>query len=135
MFLRHLTHSLAPRLSPLALRQNSEVVHRLDKFTHRIPSVKTADPYRETSKRRKEFIYLPANACQRFCVMDAPEIYQASGLVVVSEFLTAIQANDVSFSAKDRSASEQVGWDCHTGRYRRTPMPMKTDKNKTKQCP
>jgi hypothetical protein len=106
MFLKHLTRSLAPRLSHLALRQNSEAVHRFDKFTHRIPNVKTADPCRETSKRRKEFIYPPANSCQSFCVMDAPEIYQAPGLVVVSEFLTAIQANDVSFSAKDGSASE-----------------------------
>jgi len=35
--------------------------------------------------------------------MDAPEIYQSPGLVVVSEFLTAIQASDVASSAIDRS--------------------------------
>jgi hypothetical protein len=103
---KHLTRGLAPGLSRLALRQHSEAVHRFDKFTHRIPNVKTAAPCRETSKRRKEFIYPPAKSCQSFCVMDAPEIHQAPGLVVVSEFLTAIQANDVSFPAKDRSASE-----------------------------
>jgi hypothetical protein len=44
----------------------------------------------ETSERRKEFLKSPTNSCQCFCVMDAPEIYQASGPVVVSEFLTAI---------------------------------------------
>jgi hypothetical protein len=36
--------------------------------------------------------------------MDAPEIYQSPGLVVVSEFLTAIQASDVGSTAADISA-------------------------------
>jgi hypothetical protein len=65
--------------------------------------------------------------------MDAPEIYQPSGLVVVSELLTAIQASDVGPSAIDRSASLKVGWDRLA--YRRTLMQMGTDKNKTKQSP
>ena len=106
MFLKHFTHSLVPRLSRFVLHQNCEAVHRFDKFTHRIPNVKTAEPCRETSERRKEFINSPANSRQSFWVMDAPEIYQAPGFVVISEFLTAIQANDVSFSAKTSSASE-----------------------------
>jgi len=65
----------------------------------------------ETSKRRKEFNNFPSNSCQCFCVMHAPEIYQPSGLVVVSELLTAIQASDVGPSAIDRSASVKVGSD------------------------
>src|SRR5260370_40587678 len=135
MLLNHLPRALARRPSRLALRQNSEGVHRLDKLTNRIPTVKTAGQCRETSKWRKELIYPPAKPCQRFCVMHAPEIYQVPGLEVVCEFFTAIQADNVSFSAKGSSASQQVGWDCHTRRYRRTPKPMKTHKNKAKQCP
>ena len=114
----------------LALRQNSKGADRL---TLRNPHVQPANHCSETSKRRKEFNNSPANSCQCFCVMDAPEIYQPSGLVVVSELLTAIQASDVGPSAIDRSASLKVGWDRLA--YRRTLMQMGTDKNKTKQSP
>jgi hypothetical protein len=37
--------------------------------------------------------------------MHAPEVYQSPGLVVESEFFTAIQASDVGFSVKKRSPS------------------------------
>jgi hypothetical protein len=65
--------------------------------------------------------------------MDAPEIYNPSGLVVVSELLTAIQASDEGPSAIDRSVSMKGG----SGRlaYGRPLMSMGTDKNKTKQSP
>src|SRR5882762_167688 len=102
---RPLTGNRASSLSPLALRQNSEALHGLDKLTHRNPHIQPAQPCSETSKRRKESLHCPANSCPCFCVMDAPEIYQSTGLVVVSEFLTAIQASDVGSSAIDRSAS------------------------------
>jgi hypothetical protein len=94
-----------------------------------------ADACGEASERRKEFSKPPTKSCQCFCVMDAPEIYHAAGPVVVSEFLTAIQASDVASSPTDRPASGKVGWDCLAQCYRRTLVPMKTDKNKTKQCP
>jgi len=89
----------------LALRQNSEAVQGPDDVTRRNPHIHPADPCNETSKKRKESNNSPTNCCQCFCVMDAPEIYQLSGLVVVSEFSTAIQASDVGFSAMDRSPS------------------------------
>jgi hypothetical protein len=41
--------------------------------------------------------------------VDAPEIYQSHGLVVVSELLTAIQASDVGSLAMERSACESPG--------------------------
>ncbi|PYX67638.1 MAG: hypothetical protein DMG78_27255 [Acidobacteria bacterium] len=89
----------------MALRQNSEAMRGPDKLTHRNPHIQPADPCSETSKRRKEFINYPTNSRQYFCVIGAPEIYELPGLVVVNEFLTAIQANDVGSSAMDRSAS------------------------------
>jgi hypothetical protein len=99
------TGNQASRRSLVALRQNSEAVHGLDKLTHRNPHIQPADPYSETSKGRKESINSPTNSCQCLCVMDAPEIYYSPGLVVVSEFLTAIQASNVRSSAIDRSVS------------------------------
>ena len=99
------TGNQALRLSPLALRKNSEAVHGPDKLTRRNPHIQPAEPCSETSKRRKESTNFPTDSGPCFCVMDAPEIYQSPGLVVVSEFLTAIQASDVSSSATDRSAS------------------------------
>jgi len=127
--------NLATSLGPLALRQNSEVVHGLDKLTHRSPHIQLAKTCGEASKRRKEFSNSPAHSCQCFCVMDAPEIYQSPGLVVVSELLTAIEANQVGFSAKYKSGPRYLGWHGLAQRYRRTPMPMGTYKDKTQQCP
>jgi hypothetical protein len=98
-------------LSPLALRQNREAVHGPDKLSHRNPHIQPADTCSENSKRRKESINSPTNSCQCFWVMDAPEICQSHGSVVVREFLTAIQASDVGSPAIDRSASGQAGWD------------------------
>lgn len=98
------------RLPLLALRQNSEAVHGPDTLPHRNLHIQPADLCAETSKSRKESINSPTNSCPCFCVTDAPEIYQSPGLVVVGEFLTAIQASDVGFSAKNRSASGYVGW-------------------------
>jgi hypothetical protein len=116
----------------LALRHNPESVHGLDKLTDRIPHVQ-ADPRSETSKRRKESRNSPANSCQCFSVVNAPEIYQSAGQVVVSKFLTAIQASDVGSSAIDRPASGKVGWAGLAQCYGRTLVLMKTDKNKTKE--
>jgi hypothetical protein len=101
---------LALGLILVAFRQDSEAVHGFGKLTHRIPHVQ-ADPCSETSKRRKESSNSPANSCQCLCVMDAPEIHHAAGPVVVSEFLTAIQASDVASAPIDRPASGKVGWD------------------------
>jgi len=90
----------------LALRQNSESGHRPDVLTDRSPHLQPAEPRSEASKRRKEFNNSPTHTCQCFCVMDAPEIYQSAGLVVVGEFLTAIQASDVGPPAIDSLVSE-----------------------------
>src|SRR5205814_8180397 len=117
------------------MRQNSEAVHEPDKLTHRNPHIQPADTCSQTSKRRKEPINSSTNSSQCFCDMDAPEIHQSPGLVVVSELLTAIQASDVGFAAIDRSASRQVGRDGLAQCYRRTLMPMATDNSKTKECP
>ena len=117
----------------MALRQNFEAVHGPDKLTSRNPYIQPADPCSETSKRRKESSNFPTNSCQCFCVTDAPEIHQSSGLVVVNEFLTAIQASDVRSPAIDRWASGLVGWDRLSHCYRRALMPVGTDKNKTQQ--
>jgi hypothetical protein len=89
----------------LALRQNSEAVQGPDNLTHVNPHIQPANPGNETSKRGKETNNASTNFCQRFCVMDAPEIYQSPALVVVSEFLTAVQTSDVGFSAMNRSVS------------------------------
>ena len=67
--------------------------------------------------------------------MDAPEIFHLPGSAVVSEFLTAVQASDVGFSAKDGSVSGFPGWHCHAQGYREALMPVGADINKTKQCP
>ena len=93
----------------LTLRQNSEAVHGPGKLIGGNFYIQPADACSETSNRRKESSNFPANSCQCFCVTDAPEIHQSPGLVVVSEFLTAIQARDVGSSAVDRPASWQVG--------------------------
>jgi|SRR6185437_3015511 len=91
-------------LSPLALYQNSKAVHGPDKLTHRNP-IQPADPCSKTSNRRKESINSPTKSCHCFCVMDAPEIHQSPGFVVVGEFLTTIQASDVGYSTMDSSVS------------------------------
>jgi hypothetical protein len=94
----------------MALRQNSEAMHGPGTLA-RNPHVQLADACSETSERRKEFMNSPTNSCQCFCVMDAPEIYHVAGPVVVSEFLTAIQASDVASPPTDGPASGKVGWD------------------------
>jgi hypothetical protein len=133
--LRHsFTGYQASRLSPLVLHHNSKAVHGPVELI-RNPHIQPAGSCGETSKRRKESSNSSSNSCQCFCVMDAPEICQAPGLVVVSEFLTAVQASDVSSSAIERSASGQVGGDRLAQRHRRTLMLMAADKSKTKQCP
>src|ERR1700719_3343172 len=86
----------------LVLRQNSEAVHGTDKLLQRNPQIQPAEPCSETSSRRKESMHSPTNTCQSFWVMDAPEIHHLPGLVVVSEFVTAIQASDVAAPAIDR---------------------------------
>ena len=73
------------------------------------------------------------NSCQRFRVMDTPEIKQVTRHVVVSEFLTAIQASDVGSPAVDSPAFGSVGRDRLAQCDRRTFMAMRTDKNKAKQ--
>jgi hypothetical protein len=99
-----ITGNLALRLTLMARRQNSEGVQGPGTLTHRNLRIQPADPRSKTSKRRKESINSPTNSCQCFCVMDTPEIYEVAGPVVVSEFLTAIQASDVG-PAMDGSAS------------------------------
>jgi len=94
----------ASSLSPLALHRNSKAVHGPDKLTHRNP-IQRGGPCGESSKRRKESINSPANSCHSVCVMDAPEIYQSTGFVVVGEFLTTIQASDVGSSTMDSTVS------------------------------
>jgi len=101
----HLLAIQSSRLGLLALRQDSETVQEPDNLRHRNPHIQPANSCNETSKRGKETNNASTNFCQRFCVMDAPEIYQSPALVVVSEFLTAIQASDVGFSAMNRSVS------------------------------
>jgi len=101
----------ASRLSLSALRQNSEGVQGADRLTLRNRHVQPANQCSETSKRRKELNNSPANSGHCLCVMDAPEVYQPTGLVVISELFTAIQASDVGPSAIDKSASVKVGWD------------------------
>lgn len=128
-----MTGNLALRLALVALRQNTEAVQGPETLTYRNLHLPPADPCGQTSERSKESMSSPTNSCQRFCVMDAPEIHQATGPVVVSEFLTAIQASDVGSSAIDSSAFGQVGRDGLAQGYRRTFMPMRTDKNKAKQ--
>jgi len=91
--------NLAPRLRLMTLRQNSQAVRGPDQLAHRNPGIQPADLCSETSKVRKKFTDSPANSCQCFWVMDAPEIYQSPGLGVVNKFLTAIQASDVCSSA------------------------------------
>jgi hypothetical protein len=99
------------RLGLLALRQNPETLHGPDRLTHRNPHIQLAGLWSEASKRRKKSVNSPASSCQYFCVAQAPEIDQSPGLMVVSKFLTAIQASDVGSSSIDRSASGQVEWD------------------------
>src|SRR5260370_30783581 len=82
---RPLTGNRASRLSPLALRQNSEALHGPDKLTHRNSQIQPAEPCSQTSKRRKESLNSPANSCPCFCVLDAPEINQSAGRVVLIE--------------------------------------------------
>jgi hypothetical protein len=96
--------NLAARLTLMAFRQNSEAVHGPGTVARRNPHMQLAHACSETSERRKEFMNSSTNSCQCFCVMDTPEIYEVAGPVVVSEFLTAIQASDVS-PAMDRPAS------------------------------
>ena len=132
--MRPFTGYQASRPSPLALHQNSEATHGPVKLI-RNPHIHPAESCGEPSKRRKHSLNSSSNSCQRFCVMDAPEICQLPGLVVVSEFLAAVQASDVSSSAIKRSASGQVGGDRLAQRHRRALMLMAADKNKTKQCP
>src|SRR5580693_954375 len=105
------TGNLSLALTLLALRQNFEAMHGPDTLTHRSSPIQAPASCSETSERRKESLKSPTNSCQCFCVMDAPEIYQVAGPVVVSEFLTAIQTSDVASSPTDRSASGKVGWD------------------------
>ena len=93
----------------MVLGRNSEAVNGRDKFTPRNPQMKLADACSENSKRRKEFTDFPTNSRKCFGVMDAPKIHHSSGLVVVSEFLAAIEASDVGSTAKAGSA-RQVGW-------------------------
>jgi hypothetical protein len=128
------TGNQASRLCPLVLRQNSEATHGPVELT-RNPHIHPAESCSEPSKRRRQSLNSPAYSCHRFCIADAPEIYQSSGLVVVFEFLTAIQASDVRSSAIQKSVSGQVGWDCFAQCHRGTLMLMATDKNKPKQCP
>src|SRR5271155_590623 len=104
----HFTGNLASGLTLLALRQNSEALHGPDTLTHRGPHFQLAAPRSETSEWRKESLKSPTNSCQCFRVVDAPEIYQVAGPVVVSEFLTAIQTSDVASSPTDRSASGKL---------------------------
>src|SRR5580658_2339721 len=101
----HFTANLASGLALLAFRQNSEAVHGPDTLTHRGPPIQLAAPCSETSEGRKESLKSPTNSRKCFRVMDAPEIYQVAGPVVVSEFLTAIQTSDVASSPTHRSAS------------------------------
>jgi hypothetical protein len=110
-------------------------MHGLDPLTHLSPSIQLPASSSETSEKRKQSLKSPANSCQCFFVMDPPEIHQVAGPVVVGEFLTAIQTSDVASSPTDRSASGKAEWDGLAQRNRRTFMPMRTDKNKTKQCP
>ena len=95
----------ALRLSLLALRQNSETTHETAQLTHRNPHIQPSNPCSETSKRREESINSPTNSCQRFCVMNAPKIYQLPAFAIECEFLAAIQAPDVGPSAIDKSPS------------------------------
>jgi hypothetical protein len=89
----------------LVLRQNSEAAQGPVNLTHRNLHIQPANPGNETSKRGKEINNASTNFRQRLCVMDAPEIYQSPALVIVSEFLTAVQTSDVGFSAMNRSVS------------------------------
>jgi hypothetical protein len=123
------------RLGLLALGQNSEAVQGPDNLTHRSLGIQPASSGHETPKKRKETNHASPNFCQRFCVMDAPEIYQSPAVVVVSEFLPAVQTSDVGFSAINRSVSGPVGRDCFAQSDRRTLVPVRAEKNKTKQCP
>jgi len=130
-----MTGNEASGFGPLALRQNPEAVHGPDKLTHQNPHIQFADPCSEASKRRKEFINPLTNSRQFFCVMDSPEICQSPGFLIVGEFLTAIEASDVRSLGIAGSASRQTGWDGLAHGYRRTLVPMGTNKNETKQCP
>jgi hypothetical protein len=93
------TGNPASTLRLVALHQNSGALHRPGELARGIPHIYPADPRSEASERRKEFGNFPTNSSECFCVMDAPEIYHSPGLVVVSEFLPAIQASDVGSSA------------------------------------
>jgi len=119
---------------PLGPSSELRAVQGLGKLTDRIPHIQ-ANPCSKTSERRKDSIHSPTNSGQSFRVMDAPEIYQVTGPVVVGEFLTAIQASNVASSRADRPTSGKSGWDRLAQGYRGTFMSMKTNKNKTKQCP
>jgi hypothetical protein len=74
----------------VALRQNSGALHGPDNLGPRSPEIQFAGPCSESSHRRKEFTKFPANHRKCFCVVNAPEIHDSPGLVVVSEFLAAI---------------------------------------------
>ena len=58
-----------------------------------------SDTCSEVSKRRKKSVKFSPKSCQRFRVMDTPEIHELSGLRIESEALTAVQARDVGSSA------------------------------------
>ena len=125
----------ASRLSVMTPRQNSGALRGPGKLTYRNSHIQPAHPCSEIWERRKEFTNFPTNCCQCFCVTDAPEIYHSPGLVVVREFLTAIQASDVGSSAIDRPASWQVGRDRLAHCYRRALVPMGAGINQADQCP
>ncbi len=97
--------------------------------------MRLADPCSETSKRRKDSCNSPANSGKCFWIVNAPEIHKVAGPVVISEFMTAIQAGNVASSRISRLTCGKVGRDGIAQCYRRAFMPMKTDENKTKQCP
>jgi hypothetical protein len=97
--------------------------------------MRLADPCSKTSERRKDSCNSPANSGERFRVVNAPEIHKVAGPVVISEFMTAIQAGNVASSRIDRLTCGKVGREGLAQCYRRAFMPMKTDENKTKQCP
>ena len=90
-------------------RQNCEAVDGSDKLVHRNSHMQRSDTCSEVSKRRNKFVEFSTKSCQRFRVMDTPEIHELPGLRVVSEALTAVQARDVGSSAIEGRVSGQPG--------------------------
>jgi hypothetical protein len=128
------TGNLASRLGPVALHHRSQVVHRSANCAQRNPYIQPAQPRRESSNWRKEFCYFPSNSGPRLNVVDAPVIDQPSGIVVVGEFLPAIQASNIGSRAVVGSA-RQVRGHALAQCYRRAFVPMVTRNSKTHQRP